>query len=137
MNEFAGSAMYLAWVWSGGTVQLETKFRNFSWKPTLEWIDASGGSDAFEVMLPGIGRGSDIPYTRVMPEGTAGTALLGAVATRNEGTLIYGPAGTATGNPKFEIPAVSGGPAIDQPYDDVVILTVNFRQNADETVGAF
>jgi hypothetical protein len=137
MGNFMGSAMYLAWVWSGGTAQLETKFRNFSWQPTTEWVDASGGSDSFEVMLPGIGRGSDIPYTCVMRDSAEGTALLAAVAKRNAGTLIYGPAGTATGQPKFTIPAVSGGPAIDQPYDDVVILTVNFRQNAVETVGAF
>ena len=137
MANFMGSAMYLAWVWSGGTIQLETKFRSFSWQPTTEWVDASGGSDAFEVMLAGIGRGSDIPYTRVMPDGADGTALLAAVATRTQGTLLYGPAGTVTGQPKFTIPAVSGGPMIDQPYDDIVTLTVNFRQNAVETVAAF
>jgi hypothetical protein len=135
MSSFMGSAMYLAWIHPGGTVRLDTKFRDFSWEPTTEWVDASGGADTFEDMLPGIGRGADIPYTCVMQSG--GTALLTAVASRTRGTLLYGPEGTAVGTPKFTIPAYSGGPSIQQAYNDVVILTVNFRQNAAETVGAW
>lgn len=137
MAVYAGSAMSLSWIWSGGTASLQAKFRTFAWKPTLDFIDGSGGSDTFEVLVPGIGRGSDITYTAVMQAGAAGTALLGAVAKRNEGTLIFGPEGTAAGAPKFTIPAISSGPGLDQAYDDVPILTINFRQNAAESVGAF
>ena len=44
-NEYAGSAMYLAWIHPGGTTTLQTEFRNFSWQPTLNFIDATAGAD--------------------------------------------------------------------------------------------
>jgi len=135
MPAFAGSALYLAWVYSGGTVQLETDFRGFSWTPTLNWIDATAGADTYEELLPSYGTGVEIPVTMVLQQD--GTALLAAIARQTAGSLIYGPEGTATGKKKYTIPATSAGPQFNQPFDDIVELTANFRQTAVEAGTVF
>jgi len=135
MSAFAGSALYLGWVYSGGTVQLETDFRNFSWTPTLNWIDATAGADSYEELLPSYGTGVEIPVTMVLQQD--GTALLAAIARQTAGTLVYGPEGTATGKQKYLIPATSSGPQFNQPFDDIVELTANFRQTSVEAGTVF
>lgn len=135
MSAFAGSAMYLGWVYSGGTVQLETDFRTFSWTPTLNFIDATAGADTYEELLASYGTGVEIPVTMVLQ--ADGTALLTALTRQTAGTLVYGPEGTATGKVKYSIPATSSGPQFSQPFDDIVEITANFRQTAVEAGTAF
>jgi len=129
-KEFAGSALYLAWVYSGGTVTLQGDFRNFSWAPTLNFIDATAGADTFEHLLPSFGTGADIPVEMVAQ--SDGTALATALARQTQGTLLYGPAGTADNAIAYKIPAYSQGPQWSQPYADVVMMNCNFRQYAVE-----
>lgn len=135
MTAVSGSALYLAWVWSGGTVTLQGDFRQFSWTPTLSLIESSAGSDTFREFIPGIGEGGDISCTMVMQAG--GTALIAALARATEGTILYGPEGTATNKPKSTIPAISKGPSYSQPYDDVVEFSVSWQQSAAETQGTW
>ena len=45
-NEFAGSALYAQWIWSGGTVQIDTDFRNWSYNDQGEEIDTTAGADS-------------------------------------------------------------------------------------------
>src|SRR3970282_2590320 len=108
-NEYAGSAMYLAWIHPGGTTTLQTEFRNFSWQPTLNFIDATAGADTYERLLPSFGVGSDIPLEMLAQ--TGGTALAVALARQTKGTLLYGPAGTANYEIAHQIPASAHGPS--------------------------
>ena len=94
-NEFAGSALYLAWIHSGGTVALNTEFRTFNWSPTLNFIDATAGADTYERVLASYGVGGDISFSMLAQ--TDGTAIATALARATKGTLVYGPAGTANG----------------------------------------
>ena len=135
MSAFAGSAMSLQWIHTGGTVTLETDFRSFSWTPTLNFIDATAGADTYEELLASYGTGVEIPVSLVLQED--GTALLSALDRQTAGTLVYGPEGTATGKVKYTIPATSSGPQFSQPFDDIVEVTANFRQTAVETRSAF
>lgn len=130
MTAFSGSALYLAWIYSGGTVTLHGDFRSFDWTPSLALIDSTAGSDSFREYIPGIGEGGDIALSCVMQ--ASGTALITALARGNQGTILYGPEGTATGKPKSTIPAISKGPAYSQPYDDVVEFKVAWQQSAVE-----
>jgi hypothetical protein len=130
-NEFAGSAMYLKWTSTAGTVVLQSDFRAFEWSPTLNFIDATAGADTFERMLPSYGVGGDISLTMVAQYD--GTAIATALARQAQGTLLYAPAGTADGYLAYSIPAYSQGPQYSQPFDNVVELTVNFRQYGPET----
>src|SRR5512139_1008840 len=133
MAEYAGSAMVLRWVTTGGTTLLNTDFRTFSWTPSLNWIDATAGADTYEVLLPSYGVGAEIPVTMVAQ--TAGTLLVTAVARQTAGSLVYYPAGTATGMVYYTIPSTSAGPQWASAYNDVVTITVNFRQTSAETLG--
>ena len=135
MAEYAGSAMYLAWVYSGGTVILDADSRNFTWAPTLNWIDATSGKDTYEVLLPSFGTGQDISVPLVAQ--VDGTALLTAIARQTAGTLVYGPEGTATGKVKYSIPGTSAGPQWASPFNDVTEVTVNFKQTAVEVKASF
>src|SRR5512139_808734 len=131
MTAFSGSAMYLAWIYSGGTTVLNTDFRTFDWTPTLSLIDSTAGADTFREYIGGIGEGGDISVSLVLQTGS--TALISALARATNGTLLYGPEGTASGKPKSTIPAISRGPSYSQPYDDVVEFKVSFQQSAAET----
>jgi hypothetical protein len=130
-NEYAGSAMYLQWTSTAGTVTLQSDFRAFEWAPTLNFIDATAGADTFERMLTSYGVGGDISLTMVAQYD--GTAIAEALARQAKGTLLYAPAGTANGYLAYSIPAYSQGPQYSQPFDNVVELTVNFRQYAAES----
>ena len=130
-NEFAGSAMYLQWVSTAGTVALNTEFRTFNWSPTLNFIDATAGADTYERILPSYGVGGDIAFSMVAQ--SDGTALAAALARATQGTLLYGPAGTANNALAYSIPAYSNGPSWNEPFNDVVEITNNFRQYAVET----
>jgi hypothetical protein len=133
MAEYAGSAMVLRWVTTAGTTLLNTDSRNFSWSPSLNWIDATAGADTFEVMLPSYGVGAEISATLVAQ--TAGSALVSAVARQVAGSLVYYPAGTASGMIYYTIPATSAGPQWSSPFNDVTTITANFRQTSAETLG--
>lgn len=132
MTVFSGSAMYLAWVYPGGTVTLHGDYRQFDWTPTLSLLDSTAGADAFREYLSGVGEGGDIGLSCVM-QGD-GTALIGALGRGNEGTIYYGPEGTAVGAPRAIIPAISKGPAYSQPFDDITEFKVAWQQSAAETI---
>jgi hypothetical protein len=130
-NEFAGSAMYLKWTSTAGTVELQADFRQFNWSPALNFIDATAGADTYERVLTSYGVGGDISFTMVAQ--TDGTAIAEALARQARGTLLYAPAGTANGMLAYSIPAYSQGPQWNQPFDNVVEITNNFRQYAAES----
>jgi len=133
MAEFAGSAMVLRWVTAAGTTLLNTDFRTFSWTPSLNWIDATAGADTYEVLLPSYGVGAEIPVTLVAQ--SAGSALVTALARQTAGSLVYYPAGTASGMIYYTIPSTSAGPQWSSPFNDVTIITASFRQTSVESLG--
>lgn len=135
MSEYAGSVMYLGWVYSGGTVTFHADYRTFSWAPTLNWIDATAGSDPFEHLLPSFGVGSEFGADCLLQAG--GTAVLIALARGTGGTVVYGPEGTASGKIKYSIPATASGPQFNQSYNDVSMFRANWRQTAVEARAAF
>lgn len=134
-NPYAGSVLYLAWVYSGGTVELHPNFRSFTWATDLNFIDATAGADAFEVLLASYGTGQDFSATSVAQ--VNGSVLLSAMDKQTSGTVIYGPEGTATGKIKYSIPAISKGPSFNQPYNDVNEITLSWRQSADASRATF
>lgn len=135
MAAFSGSALNLSWVWSGGTVALAGDFRNFEWTPSLSLIETSAGADTFREFISSIGEAGALSYTAVMQSG--GTALIAALASGNAGTLVYSPSGTATGQPKSTIPAISRGVGYTQPYNEVVEMKVEWQQSAAHTQAAW
>jgi len=131
MAEYAGSAMHLDWIYSGGTVSLRADFRTFNWSPTLNWIDATAGQDTYEVLLASYGTGADITCTLVAQ--ASDSTVLVSLDRETAGTLLFSPEGTASGRYKYTIPATSAGPQWSTPFDDVTEITANWRQTSVET----
>lgn len=133
-NEFAGSALYAHWIWSGGTIVLSTENRNFSFNETLETIDATAGSDATRRKIASFKNATaSMTYTAQ----NDGTALLTALAAGVVGTLIFGEAGSVAGKPKTTMPAISLGINRSVPYADVVTYDISWESNADRTYGVW
>jgi hypothetical protein len=133
-KEFAGSALYLEWIYNGGTTVLSAESRNFTYNETVETIDATAGSDATRRKLSSF---KNATAALSMTAQSDGTALVTALAAGNRGTLIFGEAGTATGNPKTTLPAMSLGISRSMPYADVVTYDISWESTGDPVYGAY
>lgn len=135
MAEYAGSAMYLGWKYSGGTIALKPDFRTFGWAPTMNFIDATAGSDTYEQLIKSFGTGGEFSVELLAQ--TGGTALAAALDRGTKGTVIYGPYGNTAGYLRYLIPSYSTGPQWNSPFNDVTTVTANWRQYAAESRGTF
>lgn len=133
MSEYTGQNLYMAWIYSGGTVVLSTDFRTVSTNQSIGLADASAGADTDKTYLVTI-KDKTISYAGVHQAG--GTVLKAALEAGTGGTVILAPEGTATGKPKEQYPAISMGAKLNYPYSDVVEVSVDFQGNgarADST----
>lgn len=117
MAAFAGSALYCAWIYSGGTVVLSGDYRTLNINRSVEVIDATAGADTYREKLASFGD-SEVTWSSVMQ--SDGTALISALAQKTTGTLVVGVEGTAQGKPKFTVAAFSNGPTFNAAYNDIV-----------------
>ncbi len=133
-KEFAGSALYCEWIWSGGTLVLSTENRNFTYGEAGETIDVTAGSDATRRKIASFKSSTaSMNYTAQYD----GTALLSALAFGVKGTLIWGEAGTVSTYPKTTLPAMSLGVSRSVPYADVVTYDLSWEATGDPTFGAW
>lgn len=132
MAEYTGSNMVFQWVYSGGTVSMQADFRTVTLSPTVDFADATAGSDARRKRIPTI-KDTSVSYAGLAQ--TGGTALEDALVEGTEGTILFYPEGTATGKRKYTIGAFSQGGKFNLPYADVVELTVEFMGNGNHTLG--
>lgn len=126
MPEFTGASMYLAWVYSGGTVLLHSDERTVNLNPSVDYADATAGADPRKKRIATL-KDTMLSYAGVAQ--TAGTALEDALAEGTEGTLLFGPEGTVAATRKYVIGAFSGGAKFAYKYADVTEITVEFTGN--------
>lgn len=131
-NEYAGSAFFGQWIWSGGTVNIHGDQRNFSFTPSMEMIDSTAGADSYRRRISSF-KDATAAYSGLAQ--TDGTAFLAACAEGNNGTLIFGEAGTVAGRPKVTMPARAQGVTRNVPFNDVVTYDVSWQSNGDVTYG--
>jgi len=134
MPEYAGSALYLQWVTTSGTVTLHGDSRSFSTSPSVDIYETSAGSDTHKGYLPGI---KDQTMQVGIVAQADGTVILTQVREGMQGTLFVGPEGTATGKIKETYPAISMGPGRTQPYNNIVEYSITFQQNGAPTYAAW
>jgi len=128
-NEFAGSALYAQWIYSGGTIAVHTESRNFTYNVNLETIDATAGADTTRRTLASF---KSATAALSLTAQSDGTALITALTEGTRGTLIFGEAGTATGRPKTTVPMMSLGITSRKvPYADVVTYDVSWQSVGD------
>jgi len=128
--EYAGSACYVSWVWSGGTVSLYVDARNFNYAPSIDFIDATAGADAARKRINSFKDGQASLASLAQSDGTA---FVAACAEGVGGTLTWGLAGTATNRPKSYAAFISQGVTQTAPYADVATYDVSWQQNGART----
>lgn len=135
MAEYSGTACVISWI-TGGTITLQGDFRSLKLAPTVDLYDASAGSDTHKSRVVGI-KDMKVDVSLVMQSGGTASDFGTALAEGVSGTLIVGPEGTATGNRKYTIPAISLGAQINIPYNNVVDMTNSWMGNGAFTRGAY
>lgn len=133
MPEYSGSALYLSYIHSAGTVALGTNYRTCSDNPDVELIEVTAGSDADKSYVTGPKSGN-VSVT-FLDETASGTAIYNALGTGTNGTLIISRMGTATGSPKRTIPVICQGAQVSLSYNGATEVTCEFQYNGAPTNG--
>jgi hypothetical protein len=133
MTEIIGSAAYINWVGTGGTVVLGADYRTFSWVETCEQYDATAGSDTTRVYLPGF-KTFTCSYTGVGQ--SKGTAIESALRAGEIGTVNFWPEGTGTGFRVYAFPCiVTKSPYNAWAYNAVVETSIEWQSNGAGSLG--
>lgn len=127
-NNITGKDAVINWIWTGGTVSLNGDYRSVSTSETVDLADTTAGNDAYRTYIATI-KSASVDYSGLFVSGTAGTAVIGALAAGNEGTLVVYPEGTASGNLSRSYPSIVTGPKLNVPYADVVEISCSFTAN--------
>jgi len=126
MAEITGKNLVATWVYSGGTVDLNTDFRTLSINPNIDLAETTAGADTDKTYIATI-KDATIEWSGLYQ--SKGTALMNALEAGTGGTLIIYPEGTASGFPKESYPAIAMGAKINVPYADVVEISCTFQKN--------
>lgn len=130
-KEFLGSALLAQWVYSGGTITLNTDFRNFTYSPSIDIVDATAGADSNRRRITYLKDGQ-ATCTQVL-QYDIGTATMAALGEGVSGTLVWYDAGSVATYPKHSMPALCLGSSFTTPYNDVVTISTTWQQNGTRT----
>ena len=133
MAEYAGSAVVVQWIWSGGTLLMSPETRTCTVTPSQDTIDATAGQDTSKQFLSSF-TSWDVSWDGVAQNGTAGTVYATALQPGNLGTLNIGPYGTAGSALKYSMPAFAKGAAITMPYADVTTISTSWQTSSGGTM---
>lgn len=124
-----GKNLKVFWIDASGTVDLSADRRAFDFTYETETLEMAAGNDtarAYKPTLMALGGELTALYN-----GTAGTASMSRVKPQSEGTVVWGPDGTATGRPKWGFPAVVKTQNYSYPYPDAIEVTISFDPQGD------
>ncbi len=94
MAHYSGGDLYI--IFAG--VVVDTDFRSFNWDDSIDLVEFTAGADtdkSYGTTLRDCSGG----LSYVVENGAAGTAIDGALYIGAQGTLEWGPEGTASGKP--------------------------------------
>ena len=134
MAEYTGKDLFLSWTSTSGTVTPAADYRSVTYTPSIDLIDTTAGSDAAKTYITGY-KDAQLSISLLMQ--TDGTATTNAFIEGAVGTLIVAPEGTATGNEKLTIPAISLGVKRNYPYNNLVELTIDLQQYGVRVDGSY
>ena len=125
MARYTGKDLYVQWVYSGGTVELNGDFRTLTVSEETDTDDASAGADTHRSYEPTLG--DTTIELEMLDNDAAFNTVWPALKPQTKGTLTWGPQGTATGKPKRSVPALVNSRDHEIPYDGMVNITVEFQ----------
>lgn len=112
---------------------LEADYREFSFSEEIGMADASAGSDAARTYLKTLEDGNATLTLLLQADGTAATDPAQLLEKGAEGTLEWGPEGTAAGKPRRYVNAIVQSYEERSPYDDVIEISASFQFSGQVT----
>ena len=125
MARYTGSKLYIEWN-NGSTMQMDANYRSVTTSETADKIDLSAGHDVHKDFTYGQ-RDSTIDVELLDIDEVDGELLWEAVAPQTEGTLTWGPQGTATGKPKRSVACFVVKRGGDWKYSSETPVTISFQ----------
>lgn len=126
MAHFTGSAAYLEF----RGIELNTDYRNFDGDRSIDKSETTAGADTDKSYLPTI-RDGTMKMTFVQDSAAAGTAVVRNLYEGAEGTLTWGPQGTATGAPKYSCVAFVESLSTPLKYNEATLRDVTWQKNGE------
>lgn len=129
-DRMTGAGQYIAFVVNGGTVVISGDSRNLDIEREQELADVSAGADgarSSKATLKNYSASMEAVFI-----GTAGSATMGSADIGVEGILLWGPKGTAAGQPKGAWPMIVNKASLTAPFDDVIMLNIEFTGQGAE-----
>ncbi|MBN1122799.1 MAG: hypothetical protein JXJ17_17110 [Anaerolineae bacterium] len=129
MAGITGKNLYVAFMGEA----LEADYREFSISEEVGMADASSGSEAARTYLKTLEDGTATLSLLLQADGTAVTDPPQLLEKGAEGTLEWGPEGTAAGKPRRYVNAIVTTYEERMPYDEVVEITASFQFSGEVT----
>lgn len=133
MPAYTGSGLIVKWIYTSGTITMDTDYHDFQYSPSIDFHEQTAGADTSKTRIAGLKDGS-VSYNGLLQAGDLpawGTAMALGMA----GTIIYQPEGTASGKYAGTIPAICQGMTHHFVYNALVEANVSWLQNGDESHG--
>lgn len=124
MAEFTGRNLSVVF----GSTTLSGNQRSFSVTEEAGLVDASAGADTARSYLKTLEDGT-ATVEILQDDGAGGPTLWAAVKPGTTGNLVWGEEGATATQPRHTVPAIVSNRKKDAPYDDVVVVTVEFQLN--------
>lgn len=126
-GQYVGSSWYGTWITTGGTFVMSGNQTKFGLERTVDTVEVTAGSDTQKAYLPTVTDNKmSYAYYDAGTAATAGTAIANALKPNTQGTITFGPQGTATGKPKYQIAAVVTSQKIEYAFDAAALYEVEF-----------
>lgn len=123
-NRVTGKDLYVSF----GGVAVTADYREFSVEPTIDTVDKTAGAETDKSYI-GTLKDATASLTYAYA-GSAGTAISTKFQVGTEGALLWGPQGTATGQPKGGWQnAIVTGHSKPHTYNDLIVRTVTFQKS--------
>lgn len=123
MPSFTGKNLHLD---LGGTA-INADYREFNIDEEVGIVDQSAGSDTARTYLTTLEDASGSLMVVDQADGTAATYIWNLLDKGTEGTLTWGPEGTATGKPKHSANVIITSRGRSFRYDDLVELNFGIQ----------
>lgn len=130
MAKYRGKALFVRFVSSAGTADIQSDFTTFDVDRSLDTVDVSSGNVNDKEYIDGL---KDATATLKMYDNNteaaqSGTALLAKLVEGLQGTVSWGPQGTATGKPKGSFAAWVKSHKPTYPFDKGIEVEVQFQK---------
>ena len=127
-NRYTGKDLYAEFICAAGTIALTGDQRSLTVDREADTVDVSAGADTDKSYLATLKDGT-AEIEIIDQASVAATGIEAAMPEGTGGTLLYGPAGTASGKPKRGFVAIVTSLSMEYPYSDVVTYSISFQKS--------